>query len=429
MDTGEEEVTDAPLSVAQIRNLFPALTGVGPVGSKCGWSLLNNAAVAQTPQSVIDRKLEYLTFYNFNQGESSPISKLSAEKLNSARDFLKIWLNVDEEGFVILGQSASLLVKLLSISYSSLLQEGDEIVLSLSNHECHFSPWLELQKRGVKIRYWEMTDEGYSVVANLLPLINDRTKIVAFSKTSNLMGELNNCKEIIEEIRKVNPSVVSIVDGAQFVPHKCPDVQDMGCSFFFFASYKAFGPSLGVLYGRKKDFATIPGFGNQYQDKSNLIKQWELGARFQPEGEYGFLGMGDYFNTLLRRPIGTVCTRDTVVLAYKEMERQEQKLVSKVMGYLLSKPCWKIFGPKSSNLEDRVGIISIQHTDLSPQEVEHVCSSHSLYVRQGHLQAYRACEKLGIELSVGVVRLSVLHYNTEEEIDKLIGVLDKIEVS
>ena len=416
------------ITITQIRDLLPSLCGVGPVGSKLGWILLNNAACAQTPQAVIDRQNEYLTLYNVNQGESSPLSKLSADKLDTARDVIRLWLNAGEE-VVLLGQSCTLLLRLLSIAYGQVLLPGDEIVVSLSNHECNISPWLDLQRQGVVCRFWEFSEEGYSCVGDLVPLINARTKIVAFSHTSNLLGEVNNCKEIISAVRAVSSSIVTIVDGAQFVPHKCPDVKDMDCDFFFFASYKAFGPGFGVLYGKKKTFASIPGFGNHYQDKSDFYKQFELGRRFQAGGEFGFLGVADYFNSILQQPLSTVCTRDTVVRAYQVMEKFEQTLITKLVAFLLSKPCWRIFGPKTSDISKRVGIVSIQHSRVSPLRVEQVCSLHNVYVRQGHLQAYRICEHLGIGLSVGVVRISFMHYNSVEEVDKLIDILDRIEAS
>ena len=417
-----------PITTAQIRDLFPSLSGVGPVGSKIGWTLLNNAACSQTPRAVMERQSEYSTLYNVNQGESSPLSKLSADKLETARDVIRVWLNAGD-GVVLLGQSCTLLLRLLSIAYGRVLSPGDEIIISLSNHECNVSPWLDLQKQGVVCRFWQFSEEGYSCVGDLLPLINARTKIVAFSHTSNLLGEVNNCKEIISAVRAVNSSVVAVVDGAQFVPHKCPNVRDMDCDFYCFASYKACGPGFGVLYGKTSNFASIPGFGNHYQDKNDYYKQFELGRRFQAEGEFGFLGTADYFNAIIRQSLSTVCTRDTVVRAYQVMEKLEQTLLSKLIQFLLSKQCWRIFGPKTSEISQRVGIVSFQHSRISPLRIEQLCSLHNLYVRQGNLNAYRTCEHLGIGLSVGVVRASVMHYNSVEELDKLIDILDRIELS
>lgn len=419
----QQEITSA-----KIRDLFPCFSGVGPVGSKSGWVLFNNAAAAQRPQLLLDRSDEYISLYNFNPGESSPLSRLTAEKLKSARAFVKLWLNVGD-GVVLLGQSATLLLRLLAISYSNVLKTGDEIVVGASNHECNVSPWLDLQKQGVTVRFWGFSEEGYSCVEDLKPLVNDRTKIVTFSHTSNLIGEVNACREITKAVRAINSSVLVIVDGAQYVPHKCPDVRDIDCDFYVFAGYKACAPAFGVLYGREENLASIPGFGNRYQDKSNCYKQFELGAPLQAEGMFSFLGLGDYFNTLLQQPISTVCTRDTIIRAYQVMERFEQILLTKLIEFLQSKPCWRIFGPKSSCLNERVGIVSFHHSTISPLKIEQVCSRHNIYVRQGHLQAYRVCERLGIELGVGVVRVSVMHYNTVEEMDKLIEVLDKIQVS
>ena len=230
-------------------------------------------------------------------------------------------------------------------------------------------------------------------------------------------------------MREANSCVVTVVDGAQFVPHKCPDVRDMDCDFYFFASYKACGPGFGILYGKRESFASIPGFGNRYQDTNDAYQQFELGRPFQAEGEFGFLGTADYFNAILKQPLSTACTRDTVERAYLVMERLEQTLLSKLIAFLLSKPCWRIFGPKTSELSRRVGIVSIQHSCISPLRIEQVCSRHKVYVRQGNLKAYRVCERLGIELSVGVVRISLLHYNSVQEIDMLISLLDRIEVS
>ena len=416
------------ITSAQIRDLFPCFSGVGPVGSKSGWVLFNNAAAAQRPQSLLDRSDEYISLYNFNPGESSPLSNLTAEKLKSARDFVSLWLNAGD-GVVLLGQSATLLLRLLAISYSCVLQTGDEIVVSASNHECNVSPWLDLQKQGVAVRFWDFSEEGYNCVENLKPLINNRTKIVAFSHTSSLMGEVNDCREVVKAIRAINSSVIVIVDGAQYVPHKCPDVRDIDCNFYIFAGYKACGPAFGVMYGREENLVSIPGFGNRYHDKSNYYKQFELGAPLQAEGMFSFLGLGDYFNTILQQQISTTCTRDTIVRAYQVMERFEQILLTKLIEFLESKPCWIIFGPKSSCMNERIGIVSFHHSTISPLKIEQVCSRHNIYVRQSHLQAYRMCERLSIELDVGVVRVSVMHYNTIEEMDKLIEVLDKIQVS
>ncbi|HEY3781490.1 MAG TPA: aminotransferase class V-fold PLP-dependent enzyme [Fimbriimonadaceae bacterium] len=392
-----------PENISQIRAQFPALQN--------GFIYLENAGGSQVPATVPQAMHDYMLNDYVQLGAGYPISQRATEIVAEAHSFANRLMNGERTGKTILGPSTTQLCYMLAECYERLLTPGDEIIIAETAHEANAGPWAKLANKGFTVRTWRVNPETFQCDTNELKnLITENTKIVAFPHVSNLLGEVVDVQEITRVAHTAGAKVV--VDGVAYAPHRLIDVESWGVDYYVFSIYKVFGPHMAALYANNQALAHLEGPNHFFVPKDDVYK-FELGG-VSHEACAGLLGVKPYLEMLGGE-------RE----AFLAMAEMELPLQARLIEYLKSKPQVRIIGPGTAGPE-RVPTISFVHKTKDSAKITAEVDKCGIGIRHGHMYAYRLCKKLGLSLQTGVVRISAVHYNTLEEIDKLISVLNEI---
>ncbi len=397
--------------IATLRSHFPALNG--------DTILLENAGGSQVPLCVPEAMKRYMLETYVQLGAPYTMSESATQIVADAHAFAETCVNGSKTGKAIIGPSTSQLCAMLADCYGKALKPGDEIVIAETAHEANAGPWARLAEKGFKVLIWKIDPATYQCsLGSLEDLLTENTKIVAFPHVSNLLGEIVDVKEITRIAHRAGAKVVA--DGVAYAPHRAIDVQEWDVDFYVYSVYKVFGPHMAVLFAKNGALQELEGPNHFFLPKNDAYK-FELGGPSH-EACAGFLASQEYFQALARQHKSL--SHETVSRAYEVITELELPLQQRLVEYLLTKKEVKIIGPASAGT-DRVPTISFTHRKSSQEIAMELCR-HKIAVRAGHMYAYRMCEALGIDVNDGVVRISAVHYNTLEEIDRLIEVLEEI---
>jgi cysteine desulfurase family protein (TIGR01976 family) len=396
----------------RIRGQFPALAG--------DTVFLENAGGSQVPAMVADGIRDYMLSTYVQLGAGYPISERCTELVDSAHDFARLLMN-GGDGEVILGPSTSALLQMLAGCYATALTPGSEIVVAQTGHEANVGPWKKLERIGFPLRWWEMDPATCTCpMERLEALLNDRTALVAFPHVSNLLGDIVDVRAITELVHAVGARVV--VDGVAYAPHRAMDVAAWDVDWYAYSTYKVYGPHMAALWGRGDAIAELAGPNHFFIPDDEVPYKFEVGGASH-EGCAGILGLRDYLMFLADAPASASIDRAVVERAFDTMVACELPLQARFIEYLLSREDVRIIGPKHSD-PSRVPTISFVHSSKSSAEITAVVDRSGIGIRHGHMYAYHLCEALGLDPEDGVVRVSLVHYNTMEEVDRLIEVLE-----
>jgi cysteine desulfurase family protein (TIGR01976 family) len=392
--------------------VFPALAG--------DTVFLENAGGSQVPASVADRIRDYMVSSYVQLGAGYPLSQRCTDLVDEAHDFVRLLFNGDD-GEVILGPSTSALLQMVASSYSKVLSPGDEVVVAQIGHEANIGPWKGLRSFGIELKWWEMDPETCeSPLESLEGLLSDRTALVAFPHVSNLLGGILDVEAITELAHRAGARVV--VDGVAYAPHRAMDVAAWKADFYAYSSYKLYGPHMAALWASREALSELSGPNHFFIPDSELPYKFELGGVCH-EGCAGILGLRDYLEFLVRVEQPGSLDRPAVERAFEMMTACELPLQSRLIEYLESRSDVRIIGPLADDAS-RVGTVSFIHNTKSSREITEVVDGSGIAIRHGHMYAYHLCEALGRDPDDGVVRISLVHYNTPEEIERLIEVFE-----
>ena len=395
-----------------IRSRFPALAGETV--------FLENAGGSQVPQSVVDRMRDYMLGSYVQLGASYPLSVRASQTVDEAHSFVKTLLG-GSDGEVALGPSTSGLLQMLADCYARVLKAGSEVVVARCGHEANVGPWVRLERAGMQVRWWEVDPESYdSPIEALERLLSERTALVAFPHVSNLLGGIADVEAITRLAHAAGARVV--VDGVAYAPHRAMDVATWGVDWYAFSTYKVYGPHMAALWGTRAAMTELEGPNHFFVAADDVPYKLELGG-VNHEGCAGLLGVRDYLAFLAEEAEPDRLDRQGVERAFNVMTACELPVQARLIEYLGSRPEVRIVGPAHAR-ESRVGTVSFVHRSKSSREITDVVDRSGIAIRSGHMYAYRLCEALGLDPTDGVVRVSLVHYNTVEEIDRLIAVLD-----
>jgi cysteine desulfurase family protein (TIGR01976 family) len=395
-------------TIDAVRARFPALASQ--------LAFLENAGGSQVPQEVSDAVRDHMRDAYVQLGAGYELSQIATKTVEAARAFGALLTNAGDTGRIVLGPSTTALVHIIADAYGEILQPGDEIVVAETNHEANIGPWVRLERFGVKVRFWRVDPQLMDV--NEAEPFNHRTKIVAVPHTSNLLGHVVDVKSIAEKAHRVGARV--FVDGVAFAPHRAVDVQALGADWYVFSMYKVYGPHMAVLFGREDAFRELKGPNHFFLPDDSPYK-FEFGG-VSHEACAGVLGVKPYLAFLAGKE---VCDREALEQAFDNMHALERPLQERLLTYLTKKPQVQIIGQKDAG-EDRVGTVSFISDRVPSDRITAHTDARGIAIRHGHMYAYRLCKALQIPPEPGVVRVSLLHYNTQEEIDRLIEALDGV---
>ncbi len=403
-------------SIEAIRAQFPSLAS--------GFAFLENAGGSQVPGVVIDEISRFYREDYAQKGASYGASQRCGEIVEKCKLFMARIFGGESTGEVVVGQSATALFNMLAGAYRQNLKAGDEIVVSVSNHESHIGCWERLSEVGVVIRWWGVDAKtGLSSLDDLASLVNERTKLICFTQTCNLVGDIVDAKAVVKIAESVG--AVTVLDSVAAASHQALSVEDWGVDFCCFSAYKVYGPHMGALWGKSERWAELNGPNHKQLPKKGAMN-FELGC-LSYEGMAGFLALGSYYGFLTGTEVGfgEVASREVITGAYGLMGKMEKELSFTMLGWLNSREDLRVLGVTQPGI-DRHPTFSFVHDRLGSDKIEQRVNEHSIGIKYGHMYAWRVCEAVGIPVDTGVVRVSAVHYNTVEEIQRACGVLESV---
>lgn len=407
------------LDLPFIRSHFPGL--------KTDWILFDNAGGSQIVQPVIDRIQEYYQTSNVQLGATYHPSDQATERVALSQKLMAQYINAQGPEEVIMGSSTSMLLRILALNLTEYFPKGSEIIVTNCDHEANIGGWRWMEKMGFTIKTWEINPATFTLDLDQLDtLMTPKTKLVAFTHTSNILGMVNPVKEMVQFIH--DRGALACVDAVAYAPHRMIDVQEWGVDFYVFSFYKTYGPHYAMLYGRKDILLELPG-NNHF-----FIGQDETPYKFQPgnvnyELAWGTIGLLDYFNTVYEHHPHNQenpSFRDKLKHVFDLFSQQEYSLSTTLLDFLNQKPGIRIIGSPDADIHSRVPTISFVKEQADSEQIVLKVDPHQIGIRFGDFYAHRLITELGLAPQNGVVRVSMVHYNTIEEVNKLIEVLDPI---
>ena len=393
------------VSAETVRAQFPSL--------ESGFAFLENAGGSQVPRQVFDRINTLLSDGYVQTGAGYPASDVVDQVVLEAKAFANVLMNGEGVGTTVIGPSTTDLI--YRLAHSLEFKPGDEVVISIANHESNIGPWARLEKRGVTVKWWGVDSEtgAYSYDA-LESLLSAKTKLVAVPHTSNLLGDILDVTRVCAMVRAVG--AISVVDGVANAPHAAIDVRASGADFYVLSLYKVFGPHIGLMFGRNERWEEVIG-PNHFFFAGQIPAKFELGC--QPyELLAGMLGTADYLAWLGQGRHD----RATAERAYAQIGALERPILERLGTYLSQKPSIRLVGPTT----DRHPTFSFIHKTKPSDEIVKAVNGPDLGIRYGHMYAHRLCQALGAPVETGFVRVSAVHYNTVQEADRLIAKLEEV---
>jgi cysteine desulfurase family protein (TIGR01976 family) len=420
------------LDLSPLRIQFPALRQKDEQDRSCVY--FDGPGGTQVPQTVIDAMADYLIRTNANHGGHFVTSQRSDEIIQQARLAMADFLNAHSPQEIVFGANMTSLTFNLSRAIAHTLQPGDEIVVTRLDHDANISPWLALEEQGVKVKWADFDIEDCRLnLEHLASLLTEKTRLVAVGYASNAVGTINPIGRIAVLARNVGAWLW--VDAVHYAPHGPIDVQTLGCDFLVCSAYKFFGPHVGVLWGRLDLLESLPAYKVRPANPNPPYK-FETGT-LNHEGIAGITAAINYLTALgqeygpqfagdLDRYEGR---RQTLKQAMKSIVAYERSLFAYLLAEVQKIPGITIYGiTDPAQLKERCPTLAFTIEGFTPQEIAAYLGAQGIFVWDGNYYALSVTERLGLEETGGMVRVGLAHYNTQEEIDRLIIALRAMEV-
>ncbi|MDR5591220.1 cysteine desulfurase-like protein [Christiangramia sp. SM2212] len=401
-----------------VRKQFPAL--------ERDFTYMDNAGGSQVLSKVAERISGYLLHHNVQLGASYKVSQEADKKLKYATSRISELLNASRDEEIVIGSSTTMLLRILSLTISKQWKKGDEVIVTNTDHEANVSPWMDLKDRGIEVRIWKVNKETLELeLSDLRKLMNSRTKLVAVTHASNVLGTINPIKKIAKEVHKAGALIC--VDGVAYAPHRKVDVQELDADFYTFSWYKTYGPHLAVMYGKYSKLVKLDSLNHYFIGKKDVPYKLQPG-NFNFELTYSTLGIIEYYGELYRHHFNSKAADFSEKLdkTFGLISSHEEKLASLLLEYLNSVPEIKIIGNPKPDSDLRVPTISFVHAKFKSNEIVEKVDDHRIGIRFGDFYAKILIQTLDLEEKNGVVRVSLVHYNSLQEVNRLIRVFKEI---
>jgi cysteine desulfurase family protein (TIGR01976 family) len=420
-----EATGSTALDIAWVRSQFPSLAQT--VNGHPA-AFLDGPGGTQVPQRVIDAISDYLRSDNANTDGAYATSRHTNSMLASARSAMADFLNCGADE-IVFGPNMTTLTYAMSRAIGRDLGPGDEILLTRLDHDANVSPWLALEEKGVTIRWAEIQEEDCTLdMADLASKINPKTKLVAVGYASNAVGTVNPVKEIVRLAHAAG--ALAYVDAVHYGPHGLIDVAALDCDFLACSTYKFFGPHMGVLFGKREHLQRLRPYKVRPLTEA-IPNRWEWGT-LNHECIVGITACVDYLADLGRRAKPQASTRrGAIVSAFEAIHHYEHGLMERMIAGLLRIPRLKIYGiTDPGRFEERCPTLAVrvldQAADQTPLALATQLGDRGFFTWDGNYYALNLTERLDVEKSGGFLRIGLVHYNTVEEVDRLVGTLREI---
>jgi len=413
-------MNDTPsLNLEFVRSQFP---GLGR-----GWSFFDNAGGSQILQGAIDRINSFLIERNVQIGGSYEVSQKAAAALYEARTAAMHLVNANRPEEIVFGSSTTAMLQNLARAMESQLASGDEIIVTVSDHESNIGPWDRLTSVGVTIKFWPLNKDTLTLdLADLEPLMSSKTRLVCVTHVSNILGSINPIRAIADFVHARGARLC--VDAVAYAPHRLVDVQAFDADYYVFSLYKTYGPHYALMYGKYDHLLELDTLYHYFYGKDKVPGKLEPG---NPNYElaYSTCGIVDYLASLGEQAGDTGSVRSRITTAFKAITAQEDVLAERLLSYLRSRNDCQIIGQTHNVNSSRVPTIAFRFDGRDAGEICKAMDDYNIAMRFGDFHSRRLAEYLGLTDHGGMLRVSMVHYNTLEEVDRFTQALDKILTS
>jgi len=398
-------------SLAQSVSGHPAVFFDGPGGT-------------QVPQRVIDAIANYLSTDNANTGGAYPTSRNTDQMIAETRSAVGDFLNCDPEE-VVFGPNMTTLTYAMSRAIGRELGPGDEIVLTLLDHDANFSPWKALEEKGGTIRAAAFHRADCTLDMNdLASKMNSQTRLVAVGYASNAVGTINDVAQVVRMTKQAG--ALSYIDAVHYAPHGTIDVRVLDCDFLVCSTYKFFGPHMGVLYGKREHLKRFQPYKVR-PNTNNIPNCWEWGT-LNHECIAGIKACVDYWEQLGRRAMPSVSDRrEAIVAAHEAIRIHERALMERMIAGLLAIPGLKLYGISDpQQFDHRCATMVVRIDGFTPPELATKLGERAFFTWDGNYYALNVTEQFGVESTGGFLRIGLVHYNTMEEVERMLAALREV---
>ena len=409
------------LDIKFVRRHYPVFNN--PATAR--WAMFENAGGSYVPRQVSDRLHHFFQFTKVQPYGPFPTSMEAGEAMERGYRAMADLLNAEPDDLT-LGPSTTMNFYVLAQAIRPLLQPGDEIIVTNQDHEANIGCWRRLKEFGIVIREWRLDPQsGELTIADLEDLISDRTRLVCFTLCSNIVGTMNDVDAICDIAH--GAGALAIGDGVSFAPHQVLDVASSSLDLYLFSTYKTFGTHIGIMWGRPSVLATLIPQGHYFNKDLPHY-------RFNPTGPLhaeiaALAGIGEYITTIYDHHF-----KDKEISGHAKASRvfnlfaeHETTQANRVLAAIKTIPGARIIGKDHATAGSRAATIALTLDTMSSSLAVKKLVDKKIAVRNGHFYALRCLEALGIDdTTEGVLRISLVHYNTEEEVARLVQGLGEL---
>ena len=413
-------IKNIALDIDFVKAQFPAFKD--PLSSK--WSFFENAGGSYVPHNAIKHLNNFMTSTRVQPYAEFDISAIAGNNMDKATELFAEMINARKDE-IIIGASTTMNMYVLSNAMKHFIKPGDEVIVTNQDHEANIGAWRRLESYGAVIKEWKINTENAELeIEDLKALLTNKTKIVAVTHCSNIVGSINNLQSIAKLVHEYNAFLVG--DGVSYAPHGLPNVKDLDVDFYTFSLYKTYGPHLGLLYGKKEIL-------NQLPNQNHEFLEGDVPYTLNPGGPNHeelscLVGIYEYFNNLYNHhfPDENNTLRKKIEKINELISNHEEQIANPLLEYLNSRNDIKLIGKKKIENKNRAPTIAFTFLNQSSKKISNQLVKNGIATRNDNFYAWRCLKALGIDVDDGVVRTSMVHYNTHEDVEKLISVLKKI---
>jgi cysteine desulfurase family protein (TIGR01976 family) len=403
------------LDLSHIRAEFPALQ------QDCVF--LDNAGGSQVLRRVADRVRDYLLTSSVQLGASYAQSQDAGARVLAARRSVAQLINAPMDDEVVMGGATTSLMFNLTSAIAPGIQPGDEVIVTNTDHEANIGGWMRLKATGAVVRIWEVNAQTLNLeLSDLARMLTDKVKWVAMTHASNILGTINPVAEVARMVHAAGAKLC--VDAVAYAPHRLVDVRASGADVYVFSFYKVFGPHYAVMWVQRDLLLGLPSL-NHYFIGPEVIPYKIQPGNVNYELSYGCIGISEYLEDVGTKLGATGTLRQKMQCAFNAFEKHEDELAERLLAYLYTKKSVRIVGKGTTREGGRMPTVSFVVAQRMSEDIVRHVDRFRIGIRFGDFYAIRLIERLGLQAQGGVVRVSIAHYNTAEEIDRLICHLDE----
>ena len=413
-------INNVSLDIDYVRAQFPAFSD--PLSAK--WSFFENAGGSYVPYNVINHLNHFMTSTKVQPYAEFDTSTIAGNNMDKATELFAKMINANKDE-IIIGASTTMNMYVLSNAMRHYLKPGDEVIVTNQDHEANVGAWRRLKEHGAIIKEWKINSENAELeISDLESLLSDRTKIVAVTHCSNIVGSMNDLKSITKLVHQYDAYIIG--DGVSYAPHGFPDVKDLDVDFYAFSLYKTYGPHLGLLYGKKEILDQLPNQNHEFLE-GDVPYTLNPGGPNHEELSC-LIGVYEYFNNLYHHHFSEdeASVRLKIERVNDLISKHEEEIANPLLAYINSRDDIRLIGKNKIENKNRAPTIAFTINKKSSKEVSSELVKNGIATRNDNFYAWRCLKALGIDTEDGVVRTSMVHYNNHEDVNKLIKALKKI---